>query len=334
MVEFDGAATAPSQHRGEAARAEDPTTRSPGSTSTTPTSCDIAALDPPVGARRARDHRRQPRATSSAASLNVELLGRGYAWLDTGTHDSAARGRAVHRHAREAPGPEGRVPRGDRLPHRLDRREALLRAGPADGQERLRPVPARSSPRPRCSDGSHDRLALADVLIVLEPKVFADARGFFFESFNQRRSTPRSAAPVEFVQDNHSVRRKGVLRGLHYQAAPHAQGKLVRVAAAPSSTSRSTSAAAAHLRPLGRRRAQRRQPSPALDPARLRARLPRARGRHRVPLQDHHLPRRRQRTHHPLGRPAARHRLADLGPPMLSAKDAIGTALAEAELFE
>jgi dTDP-4-dehydrorhamnose 3,5-epimerase len=70
--------------------------------------------------------------------------------------------------------------------------------------------------------------ALPGVLI-LAPKVFADARGFFLESFNQRRFQEAIGAPVEFVQDNHSRSARGVLRGLHLQTAPHAQGKLVRV---------------------------------------------------------------------------------------------------------
>ena len=69
--------------------------------------------------------------------------------------------------------------------------------------------------------------ALADVLI-LEPKVFGDARGFFFESFNARDFAQATGVQAEFVQDNHSKSRQGVLRGLHYQIS-HPQGKLVRV---------------------------------------------------------------------------------------------------------
>ena len=69
--------------------------------------------------------------------------------------------------------------------------------------------------------------ALSDVLI-LEPKVFGDARGFFFESFNQRDFAQCTGLQVPFVQDNHSRSVKGVLRGLHYQIQ-HPQGKLVRV---------------------------------------------------------------------------------------------------------
>jgi len=69
--------------------------------------------------------------------------------------------------------------------------------------------------------------AIADVLI-LEPKVFGDARGFFFESFNARDFAQATGLDVDFVQDNHSKSAKGVLRGLHYQIQ-HPQGKLVRV---------------------------------------------------------------------------------------------------------
>ncbi len=68
---------------------------------------------------------------------------------------------------------------------------------------------------------------LAGVL-VLEPKVFGDARGFFFESFNARDFEQATGLKETFVQDNHSKSTKGVLRGLHYQTQ-HAQGKLVRV---------------------------------------------------------------------------------------------------------
>jgi len=70
--------------------------------------------------------------------------------------------------------------------------------------------------------------AIPDVLVV-EPRVFEDARGFFFESWN-RRAFAEAGIAADFVQDNHSRSRRGVLRGLHYQVE-HAQGKLVRVTA-------------------------------------------------------------------------------------------------------
>ena len=69
--------------------------------------------------------------------------------------------------------------------------------------------------------------AIPDVMLI-EPKVFGDARGFFFESFNQKAFNEATGLDVQFVQDNHSRSAKGVLRGLHYQMQ-QPQGKLVRV---------------------------------------------------------------------------------------------------------
>lgn len=66
---------------------------------------------------------------------------------------------------------------------------------------------------------------------IIEPKVFGDERGFFFESFNQQQFETAIGRMVNFVQDNHSKSSKGVLRGLHYQLPPNAQGKLVRCVA-------------------------------------------------------------------------------------------------------
>jgi dTDP-4-dehydrorhamnose 3,5-epimerase len=65
-------------------------------------------------------------------------------------------------------------------------------------------------------------------VLILQPRVFGDARGFFYESFNARDFAKVTGLDVEFVQDNHSKSSQGVLRGLHYQIQ-HAQGKLVRV---------------------------------------------------------------------------------------------------------
>ena len=66
-------------------------------------------------------------------------------------------------------------------------------------------------------------------VLILEPKVFGDARGFFMESYNRRAFAEVTGLDVDFVQDNHSRSGIGVLRGLHYQLPPFAQGKLVRV---------------------------------------------------------------------------------------------------------
>lgn len=71
-------------------------------------------------------------------------------------------------------------------------------------------------------------------VVIIEPSIFSDERGWFMESFNEQRfhnelTKLGLSIPNAFVQDNHSCSNKGVLRGLHYQTAPHAQGKLVRV---------------------------------------------------------------------------------------------------------
>jgi dTDP-4-dehydrorhamnose 3,5-epimerase len=71
--------------------------------------------------------------------------------------------------------------------------------------------------------------AIADVLLI-EPRVFGDERGFFMESFNQRAFNAATGLALDFVQDNHSRSARGVLRGLHFQAV-QPQGKLVRVVA-------------------------------------------------------------------------------------------------------
>src|SRR5690606_13406129 len=69
-------------------------------------------------------------------------------------------------------------------------------------------------------------------VFIIEPRVFGDERGFFFESFNLRDFRAATGVTLDFVQDNHSMSRRGVLRGLHYQVQ-HPQGKLVPVVAGP-----------------------------------------------------------------------------------------------------
>lgn len=66
-------------------------------------------------------------------------------------------------------------------------------------------------------------------VILFEPKIFEDERGFFFESFNCKKFEEVTGLKETFTQDNHSKSKKGTLRGLHYQRSPMAQGKLVRV---------------------------------------------------------------------------------------------------------
>lgn len=72
------------------------------------------------------------------------------------------------------------------------------------------------------------RLKIPDILVI-EPDVFPDSRGFFYESFNSKEFIDKVGVDVNFVQDNHSKSNLGVLRGLHYQLPPMGQGKLIRV---------------------------------------------------------------------------------------------------------
>ena len=102
-------------------------------------------------ARRTGDHRPSTRPTWSAGKLDVQIMGRGYAWLDTGTHESLLEAGQFIAHAGAAPGPEGRLPGRD-LPGAsgLIDDDAARRAGRAAGQERLRPVPEAPADRARC----------------------------------------------------------------------------------------------------------------------------------------------------------------------------------------
>ena len=70
-------------------------------------------------------------------------------------------------------------------------------------------------------------LKISDIKLI-EPEVFEDERGYFFESFNQKKFNKAIRQDIRFIQDNQSKSKKGVLRGLHYQEEPFAQGKLVR----------------------------------------------------------------------------------------------------------
>ena len=113
---------------------------------------------------------------------------------------------------------------------------------------------------------------IPDVLI-LEPKVFGDDRGFFFESYNRRAFREATGLDPDFVQDNHSKSARNVLRGLHYQVR-NAQGKLVRVTAGRGLRRGGGPAPLlAHLRQVGGRDALGRQPPHALGAGGVRARL-------------------------------------------------------------
>ncbi len=152
-------------------------------------------------------------------------------------------------------------------------------------------------------------LAIPDV-VLFEPRVFGDERGFFFESFHQRRFEDAIGREVRFVQDNHSKSAARVLRGLHYQLH-QPQGKLIRVIAGQRVRRRRRyPPGLAQLRPVGRRSPQRGEQEAAVGAGRVRPRLPGALRVGRMPLQEHRLLRARTRALHCLERSGAGDRLA------------------------
>src|SRR5690606_35929073 len=151
-------------------------------------------------ARRAGDHRPEPPVSGTGQAER----------RDHGSRLRLARyrharitvaGQSVHCHAGAPPGPEGGLSGRDRLPPGLDRCGAGRDPGPAIAEEWLWPIPDAHS------EGTYRMnatpLAIPEV-ILFEPKVFGDDRGFFFESFNQTQFDAAVGRPVTFVQDNHS----------------------------------------------------------------------------------------------------------------------------------
>ena len=166
------------------------------------------------------------RAYLERRQLTVELLGRGYAWLDTGTHDALQSASSFIEIVERRQGLK--VACVEEIAFRMGYIDATSprAARRTHAQERLWPIPARTASNRGRAAVKVIATELPEVLLV-EPRVFGDARGFFLETFQAERYAAAGIAGP-FVQDNLSRSVKGTLRGLHFQQ-PRAQGKLVHV---------------------------------------------------------------------------------------------------------
>ena len=204
--------------------------------------CDIAASIKP-SARGELEITDVNRAYLEKKELSVEIMGRGFAWLDTGTHDSLLDAAGFIATLQKRQGLMVACP--EEIAYRQGWISAETVQKVADQLKKnsygqylnriLHPLayPANDNSKDiAMTTDSNSNLqvtptAIPDVLI-LEPKVFGDNRGWFTESFNANDFAKATNLTVEFVQDNHSFSRQWTLRGLHYQLK-HTQGKLVRV---------------------------------------------------------------------------------------------------------
>src|SRR5919199_3359398 len=197
-----------------------------------------------LGAGRARDNRRQRRVPQAGPAQGGDPRPRD-GLAGHGDPRGPPAGYRLRQDDRGQAGPQDLLPRRDRLPHGVHRRRAGDPSGPAPQEEQLRPVPARddrgrgTAPqrallRRRAPAAREERSSPLNVtetrlpgVVVVEPRVFGDERGFFMETWNAARYE-EAGLPTRFVQDNLSFSTGGVLRGLHFQN-PDQQGKLVQV---------------------------------------------------------------------------------------------------------
>ena len=163
------------------------------------------------------------RAYLALDKLHVEVMGRGYAWLDTGTHESLIDAATFIEAIETRQSLKVACPEEIAYRQKFISAERVRAARASAAQYTVRQVPVANPGRPGLFLMKFTPLALPDVVLV-EPKVFGDSRGFFMETWERRKFAARGI-DAEFVQDNHSASGQWVLRGLHYQLN-RPQGKL------------------------------------------------------------------------------------------------------------